>query len=267
LRRLAPLLIAAIAALSIPTATAADDAIVQQASLSPKQDFTDSKGGVKVSYTITGSAPADVTITISGEGREVRTISVPGVVPGTAQDATWDGLTNGGVPVADGTYHVNVAVAGGSEKDAGSVELTGHMFPVRGPHGTRGAVGRFHAQRDGGRIHQGFDVTAACGTPLAVVRTGTVTKRAFDGRLDGNFIVIKGLGENRSYLYAHMVRPSGFQRGDEVHVGEIVGHIGRTGNASSPGIPCHLHFEVHIGGPKGRAIDPRPYLQAWDRYS
>jgi murein DD-endopeptidase MepM/ murein hydrolase activator NlpD len=264
LRRLAPLLIAAIAALSLPSATTADDAIVQQASVSPKQGFTDSKDGVKVSYLITGSAPADVTITISGSGHEVRTISVPGVVPGTNQDTTWDGLTNGGVPVADGTYHLNVAVAGGSSNDAGSVELHGHMFPVRGPHGTRGAVGQFHAQRDGGRIHQGFDVTGACGTPLAAVRAGTVTRRAFDPRLDGNFVVIKGLGENRSYLYAHMVRPSTFHRGDEVHIGEIVGHIGRTGNASSGGIPCHLHFEVHIGN---RRVNPRPYLQAWDRYS
>lgn len=242
--------------------TAADDAVVQQASVSPKQGFTDSKDGVRIEYRITGSAPADVTITIRGSGQEVRTINFPGVVPGTDQDQTWDGLTNGGVPVADGTYRIAVAIAGGSEREAGSVELHGHFFPVRGPHGTRGAVGQFHAQRDGGRIHQGFDVTGACGTPLAAARTGTVTKRAFDPRLDGNFVVIKGLGENRSYLYAHMVRPSSFQKGDEVHIGEIVGHIGRTGNAGST--PCHLHFEVHVGG---RPVNPRPYLRAWDRYS
>jgi murein DD-endopeptidase MepM/ murein hydrolase activator NlpD len=252
----------AIAVLPVAQATAADVAVVDSASVSPKQGFTDSKDGVKIDYRIGGSAAADVTITITDSGREVRTINVPGVVPGTDQDTTWDGLTNGGVPVADGTYRIQVAVAGGSSKDAGSVELHGHMFPVRGPHGTRGAVGNFHAQRDGGRIHQGFDVTGACGTPLAAVRTGTVTRRAFDPRLDGNFVVIKGLGEDRSYLYAHMVRPSTFQKGDEVHIGEIVGHIGRTGNAGST--PCHLHFEVHIGK---RRVNPRPYLQAWDRFS
>jgi murein DD-endopeptidase MepM/ murein hydrolase activator NlpD len=248
-------------------ATAADDAVVQQASVSPKQGFTDSKDGVKISYRITGSAPADVTITISGSGHEVRAINVPGVVPGGDQDTTWDGLANGGDPVDDGTYKIAVGIAGGAERDAGSVELHGHFFPVRGPHGTRGGVGEFHASRNGGRRHQGFDVTGRCGTPLAAVRTGTVTKRAFDPRLDGNFVVIRGLGENRSYLYAHLVRPSSFQKGDEVHIGEIVGHIGRTGNANSPGIPCHLHFEIHIGGAKGRAIDPKPDLQAWDRFS
>jgi murein DD-endopeptidase MepM/ murein hydrolase activator NlpD len=89
-----------------------------------------------------------------------------------------------------------------------------------------------------------------------------VVKSAFDPRLDGNFIVICGLGERRKYLYAHMVRPLPFQPGDEVHPGEIVGHIGRTGNAAST--PCHLHFELHL---RGRPIDPEPSLRAWDRVS
>jgi murein DD-endopeptidase MepM/ murein hydrolase activator NlpD len=251
----------------MPGFVAASDVVVQKASVSPDRGFTDSADGVRIDFRISGPTPADVTIQISGSNGEVRTIDVPGVQPATDKTVTWDGLTNGGRPVADGTYHLTVAVAGGNQKDAGKVGLHAHMFPVRGTHGTRGAVGRFHAPRDGGRIHQGFDITGACGTPLAAVHTGTVTKRAFDSRLDGNFIVIKALGENRSYLYAHMVRPPSFRKGDQVHVGQIVGHIGRTGNASSPGIPCHLHFEVHVGSAGGRAINPQPYLRAWDRYS
>jgi murein DD-endopeptidase MepM/ murein hydrolase activator NlpD len=59
-----------------------------------------------------------------------------------------------------------------------------------------------------------------------------------------------------------MVRSSRFEKGDTVHVGQIVGHIGRTGNAGST--PCHLHFELHK---RGRPIDPEPFLRAWDRYS
>jgi murein DD-endopeptidase MepM/ murein hydrolase activator NlpD len=192
----------------------------------------------------------------------VRTIELAGVQPGSDEVEKWDGLTNGGIPVADGTYKVVVALAGGSQKEAGTVELHRHFFPVRGPHGTRGAVGAFHAPRNGGRIHKGFDVTSDCGTALAAATTGTVVKRAFDPRLDGNYVVIRGLGERRKYWYAHMVHPSPFQKGDLVHVGQIVGHIGRTGNAGST--PCHLHFEIHVGG---RPIDPAPYLRAWDRYS
>jgi len=153
-------------------------------------------------------------------------------------------------------------VSGGGQKEAGNVTLHGHFFPVRGPHGTRGPVGDFNAPRDGGRRHKGFDVVASCGTPLAAVVTGTVVKRAYDRKLDGNFIVIRGLGEQRKYWYAHMVHPSRFRKGDLVHVGQIVGQVGRTGNARTVG--CHLHFELHV---RGRPIDPEPYLRAWDGYS
>jgi murein DD-endopeptidase MepM/ murein hydrolase activator NlpD len=240
----------------------ADDAVVKSASVSPKRGFTDSVGGVRIDYRLGGSAPADVTVKIAGSGREVRRIELPGVLPDKDRTERWDGLNNAGRPVADGAYRVIVAVAGGNEKEAGKVELHRHFFPVRGPHGTRGAVGKFGAPRNGGRVHKGFDVTGRCGTPLAAATTGTVVKRAYDPRLDGNYIVIRGLGERRKYWYAHMVHPSSFQKGDLVHVGQIVGHIGRTGNAGST--PCHLHFEIHVGG---HPVDPEPYLRAWDRYS
>jgi murein DD-endopeptidase MepM/ murein hydrolase activator NlpD len=263
LRRLAPILLVAIAAsLTAASVTAAEDAVVQHASVSPDHGFTDSAEGVRIEFRIAGNASSDVAIRIAGDGEDVRRIELTGVQPGSEHVEKWDGLTNGGVPVADGTYRVFVGIAGGNEKEAGSVTLRRHFFPVRGPHGTRGPVGDFNAPRNGGRRHKGFDVTASCGTPLAAATTGTVVKRAYDPRLDGNFIVIRGLGERRKYWYAHMIHPSPFHRGDLVHVGQIVGRIGRTGNAGST--PCHLHFEIHRDG---RAIDPEPFLRAWDRYS
>jgi murein DD-endopeptidase MepM/ murein hydrolase activator NlpD len=260
-RRFALLLIALGAVLLVPTAVA-DDAVVQKASVSPDRGYTDSLDGVRIEFRLSGSAPADVTIHISGSGDEVRTIDVPGVQPATDKTVKWDGLTNGGRLVADGIYRVIVAVAGGGQKEAGSVELHSHYFPVRGPHGTRGPVGEFGAPRDGGRVHKGFDVTARCGTPLAAAVTGTIVKRAYDPRLDGNFIVLRGLGERRKYWYAHMDHPSTFQKGDLVHVGQIIGYVGKTGNARTVG--CHLHFEIHVSG---RPVNPEPYLRSWDRYS
>jgi murein DD-endopeptidase MepM/ murein hydrolase activator NlpD len=260
-RRFVLLLIALGAVLVVPSAVAGD-AVVQKASVSPDHGFTDSAEGVRIDFRLSGSAPADVTIKIAGGGNEVRTIDVPGVQPATDKTVKWDGLTNGGRLVGDGTYRVIVAVDGGNEKEAGSVELHSHFFPVRGPHGTRGAVGQFGAPRNGGRVHKGFDVTARCGTPLAAAVSGTIVKRAYDPRLDGNFIVLRGLGERRKYWYAHMVHPSTFQKGDLVHVGQIVGSVGKTGNARTVG--CHLHFEVHV---RGRPVNPEPYLRAWDRYS
>jgi murein DD-endopeptidase MepM/ murein hydrolase activator NlpD len=258
---LAPILIAAAIVAIVPPAQAAEFS-VEKASVSPRKAFLGARGGVKIEFRIAASAPADVSIRIVGESREVRRIDLDDVPPGADRVESWDGLTDSGSPAPDGTYLVLIGPPEEDAKQVGKVTLFGHFFPVRGPHGTRGPVGEFGAGRNGGRTHIGFDVTANCGTPLAAARAGTVVKRAFDPRLDGNFIVIRGIGERRKYWYSHMARPSRFRRGDQVQTGDIVGQIGRTGNAA--GTPCHLHFELHL---RGRPIDPEPSLRAWDRVS
>lgn len=138
----------------------------------------------------------------------------------------------------------------------------GHVFPVQGAHGVRGAIGEFHAPRSGGRIHEGFDVTAACGARLVAVRNGRVLQRGFDPVLYGNYLLIHGEGERRSYFYAHMPRPALVRRSERVWEGEPVGLVGETGNAAGTG--CHLHFEIQV---RGVPIDPEPPLRRWDRYS
>lgn len=144
----------------------------------------------------------------------------------------------------------------------GGVPYYGHVFPVQGPHGVRGPVGDYHAPRDDGRIHEGFDITAACGTELVAVRDGRVLKQGYDPVLYGNYLLIHGERESRSYFYAHMPRPARVHAGERVWEGERVGAIGETGNARALG--CHLHFEIHV---HGVAINPEPELRRWDRYS
>jgi murein DD-endopeptidase MepM/ murein hydrolase activator NlpD len=150
----------------------------------------------------------------------------------------------------------------GIASDDGGVPYFGHVFPVQGPHGVRGAIGVYHAPRSGGRIHEGFDITAACGTELVAVRNGRVMARGYDSVLFGNYVLIHGEGEQRSYFYAHMPRPARVQRGERVWEGERVGAVGETGNAVGTG--CHLHFEIHV---HGAAVNPEPELRRWDRYS
>jgi len=144
----------------------------------------------------------------------------------------------------------------------GGVTYYGHVFPVQGPHGTRGAVGEFGAPRDGGRTHEGFDIVAACGTPLVAVRNGRVLRRGYDPVLYGNYLLIHGEGEDRGYLYAHLPHPALVHPGERVFTGERVGAVGETGNARTVG--CHLHFEIHV---RGHPVDPEPLLRRWDRYS
>lgn len=154
-----------------------------------------------------------------------------------------------------------MASAGSFNRDGG-VTYYGHVFPVLGPHGTRGAIGEFGAPRSGGRWHEGFDIVAACGAPLVAVRGGRVLRTGYDPVLYGNYLLIHGEGEERSYFYAHMPRPALVRRGQSVYTGEPVGFVGKTGDARATA--CHLHFEVHV---HGRPIDPEPLLRRWDRYS
>jgi murein DD-endopeptidase MepM/ murein hydrolase activator NlpD len=146
--------------------------------------------------------------------------------------------------------------------DDGGVPYYGRVFPVQGPHGVRGAVGEFGAGRNGGRTHEGFDIVAACGTELVAAAGGRVLRRGHDPVLYGNYLLIHGEGESRSYFYAHLPRPALVRRGERVFEGERVGAVGETGNAAGTG--CHLHFEIHV---HGVPVDPEPALRRWDRYS
>ena len=144
----------------------------------------------------------------------------------------------------------------------GGIEWLKHVFPVRGPHGERGPVGEFGAPRDGGRIHEGFDILAACGTELVSAVTGKVREVGYDPILYGNYLLIHGSEEHRAYMYAHMKKPPIVHEGERVWAGERVGEVGKTGNARTVG--CQLHIEIHVNG---RPIDPKPELRRWDRES
>jgi murein DD-endopeptidase MepM/ murein hydrolase activator NlpD len=89
-----------------------------------------------------------------------------------------------------------------------------------------------------------------------------VRRAGYDPVLYGNYLLIHGQGERRSYFYAHLRRPAWVRRGQHVYAGEPVGVVGKTGNARTVG--CHLHFEIHVNG---NPIDPAPALRRWDAYS
>jgi murein DD-endopeptidase MepM/ murein hydrolase activator NlpD len=139
-------------------------------------------------------------------------------------------------------------------------------FPVRGPHGYGGPVQRFGAPRSGGRVHQGQDVFAPCGTRVVAARGGRVQARGSDPVLYGNWVVIDARGTRTDYRYAHFLHPASVHQGERVRTGDDVGLIGKTGNARSVG--CMLHFEVWPHGwNHGNPIDPLPILKRWDGWS
>ncbi|HTU13738.1 MAG TPA: M23 family metallopeptidase [Solirubrobacterales bacterium] len=223
----------------------------------PKEAVPESVDPQRIVFRFRASRPVELSIRIVklGEGRTVRRFRTGPRRPGRWQRQAWDGLDGKGRLVGAGKYRVLVGPAGGPLRRLSRLRLHRYRFPIAGPHGTRGAVGEFGADRVDNRTHEGFDATGACGTPLVAMRAGIVLKSAYDPELKGNYVVYKGRSERRVYLYAHMERPAPVRVGQKIRAGRRLGTIGQTGNAA--GTPCHLHIEMRS---RGRLLNPEPVL-------
>lgn len=115
--------------------------------------------------------------------------------------------------------------------------------------------GVFAAERNGGRMHQGVDFLARVGTPVRASRLGIVTA-AKRTRGMGNFVVIQHLGSTKT-IYGHLSKIC-VTKNQLVRQGQVVGAVGKTGNANYRNIQPHLHFEVRK---KGVPEDPLKYLE------
>ncbi len=103
----------------------------------------------------------------------------------------------------------------------------------------------------GVRPHQGVDIAGPSGAPIVAAADGVVDRVGTEEFL-GNFVEIRhGLG----YLtvYGHCSRVVVGQ-GDRVRAGQVVAHVGQTGEATAP----HLHFEIWH---QGEAVDPRTVIE------
>jgi murein DD-endopeptidase MepM/ murein hydrolase activator NlpD len=232
--------------------------------VSPDTAFFDAKREPKIRFRFRapGRTGMRVELRRGRDGALVRAWNLDAARPFVRRRVRWDGITRKGAVGKDGRYSFHLGESGGKLDRAGGFSYHGHVFPVAGPHGTRGSIGEFGAPRNGGRAHEGFDITGDCGTRLVAARGGKVVRRSFDGRLYGWFVDIRARKSGRRFFYSHLRGPPPVKKGDRVKTGQTVGEIGQTGNAAST--PCHLHFEVRAGG---RPINPKPELEKWDRWS
>jgi murein DD-endopeptidase MepM/ murein hydrolase activator NlpD len=124
----------------------------------------------------------------------------------------------------------------------GALSASGFIWPVSGPI-TSGFGWRW------GRIHEGIDIGAACGTPIRAAASGTVV---YAGWMDGygNIIVIDH-GGGMATAYAH--QSALYVGSGSVSQGQTIGAVGSTGHSTG----CHLHFEVRVNG---TPVDPLGYL-------
>ena len=124
----------------------------------------------------------------------------------------------------------------------GNPSAAGFIWPVSGPI-TSGYGWRW------GRMHEGIDIGAACGTPIRAAAGGNVI---FAGWMDGygNLTIIDH-GGGMATAYGH--QSSIYVGGGSVSQGQTIGAVGSTGHSTG----CHLHFEVRVNG---SPVDPLGYL-------
>jgi murein DD-endopeptidase MepM/ murein hydrolase activator NlpD len=123
-----------------------------------------------------------------------------------------------------------------------SPSASGFVWPVSGP-----VVSPFGWRW--GRMHEGVDIAAGYGSPIAAAASGTVIYAGWMGGY-GNLIIIDH-GGGIATAYAH--QSSFAVGGGPVSQGQTIGYVGCTGHCFGP----HLHFEVRVNG---SAVDPLGYL-------
>lgn len=116
-------------------------------------------------------------------------------------------------------------------------------------------ISDFGDLRGGGtRRHEGQDILAPRGAPIATPTDAVVT-RVGNGDSSGYYVYTANPG-GETFVYMHLDKRSELDEGDELSKGELIGYVGNTGNAS--GGATHLHFEIHDDD--GDPIDPFPRL-------
>ena len=189
------------------------------------------------------STGTDETLVPSG-GLEIEAAEPIPRENGVALDQTYPALTDWTHPVAD----------------------SDEVVPLR-PQRKFGAERDTH-NRGCGDGHCGVDLAGPRGRTVMAVVDGKVLhvehrRRGKDGH-SGRYVKIEHAGGIlTAYMHLDSIAP-GLAEGDEVHAGQFIGRLGKTGIRH--GDP-HLHFslELPLENPtkkvKTRFIDPTPFLQ------
>ncbi|MEY2431295.1 MAG: peptidoglycan LD-endopeptidase LytH [Acidimicrobiaceae bacterium] len=145
-------------------------------------------------------------------------------------------------------------LAAGVDPDQ-AARLAYGRFPVAGPAAW---VDDWYAPRFTGtafRFHLGLDLVAGYGTPLRSPSDGVAQ---IENSALGGLTVKVFLPDGTFFYLAHMsATAGGLTSGQPVKVGDVLGYVGQSGDATGP----HLHLGIYQGGVT--PIPPKPLIDQW----
>ena len=107
------------------------------------------------------------------------------------------------------------------------------------------------------KMHNGIDMTATGDgktgqTDQILAHTGGTVESVGSNSSAGNYIRIRT--DSRTIMvYYHLKYQSPLEKGAAVKKGQVIGYMGKTGNATG----AHLHWGIQLDG---TWVDPAPYL-------
>ena len=203
-------------------------------------------------------------------------------VPANAFNAPAEEVLNDSLAMDAQSVEVDPTLVSFSERDAWTVTSWAEMLklkygnrsfdytvgtgPIRWPFPypveiSSGFGDRAAPCRGCSTIHSGIDFTPGAGAAIFAIADGVVVEHGEAGTSWGNYVVIQHTIDGQIVLsgYAHMQASSSpMVVGQEVKVGDFVGLVGSTGQATG----AHLHFTIALNESM-HYVDPYTWLKTY----
>lgn len=132
-----------------------------------------------------------------------------------------------------------------------------YLWPVTEYNHISAAYGSsMHPMKNEMVFHNGIDIPAPEDTPVLAADKGTVVEIGYN-ETDGNYVILNHGGGIQTFYSQLFGFTEGLAEGDTVQQGDVIGYIGKTGEATGN----HLHFSLIIDG---EYIDPASVFASED---
>ena len=190
-----------------------------------------SSSAIKVGQSLS-ILPTDGVLRIVKSGDTLSAIAQ------TYKAQTQDIISYNDLANQDDIYIGDILIIPGGVMPKNSTPVSNNQVPLASNYFIFPAQGTI---TQGLHYYNAIDLANKCGTPIYAAASGVVQRAVFNNLWNlgmGNYVTV--LHPNGTVTYYGHFQYVGVKPGDKVNVGDRLGLMGQTGNATG----CHVHFEV-----------------------